>query len=269
MGVAKESILPKKKSTSANRKESYRAPALDRGLDILELLSSKTHAVTQSMIARELGRSSSEVFRMLSCLVERGYVARSGPTDGYVLTMRLHQLLQNWPLLKNVVEASLPEMHRLAERAGQSCHLGVYNAGRMHVAAQVESPKPVGLTVRVGMDYSLLETASGRVLLAWQSTAVADHWIAASDEVNSKKRKAAIIGRLETIRTRGYELSDSDILQGVTDISFPILDTRSRALAALTMPYLSPLKSRRKIENVISLVRKSARAISRLMMSEE
>ena len=269
MGVAQERILPKKKSSSSNRRESYRAPALERGLDILELLSSKTHAVTQSVIARELGRSSGEVFRMLSCLVERGYVARSGPTDGYLLTMHLHQLVQNWPLLKNVVEVSLPEMHRLAEHAGQSCHLGVYNAGRMHVAAQVESPQPVGLTVRVGMDYSLLKTASGRILLAWQPAMVAAHWISASDEIASKKRKVAITERLETIRNRGYELSESDILQGVTDISFPILDSHRGALAALTMPYLSPLKSRKKIQSVISLVRQSAAAISRLMMSDE
>lgn len=259
--------MPKDKSDSTGKKGGYRAPALERGLDILELLSSETHAISQSMIAAALGRSSSEVFRMLSCLEQRGYIFRKGPTDGYVLTMRLHQLVQNWPLLRKIEEVSLPEMHRLAKRAGQSCHLGVYNAGRMHVAAQVESPQPVGLKVRVGSDYPLVETASGRVLLAWQPNTVANHWIAASEEKAAKHRRKAIAERLDVIRSRGYELSDSDILQGVTDISLPILDAHDNALAALTMPYLSPQKRRRKMDAVIDLVRESANTISALMMS--
>ena len=121
--------MRKSKLAKVPKNGNYRAPALERGLDILELLSSKTHAISQAGIARELGRSSSEVFRMLSCLVDRGYVARSSPDDGYVLTMRLYQLVQNWPFLKNIVEVSLPEMHHLARQAKQSCHLSIYSAG--------------------------------------------------------------------------------------------------------------------------------------------
>ena len=256
-------VLSKSKSSKAGSQGNYRAPALDRGLDILELLSNRTQAVSQSRIARELGRSSSEVFRMLSCLVDRGYVTRSDYGDGYVLTMRLHQLVQNWPLLKHYIESSLPEMHRLTEQVGQSCHLGVYNTGRMHVAVQVASPAPVGVTVKVAVDYSLVHTASGRVLLAWQSKKIADHWITASEDSVSKKTKDALYKRLGTIHKRGYELSNSDVMRGLTDISCPILDTNETALAALTMPYLHPLSTRKKIENVILLVRQSAKTISK------
>lgn len=200
---------------------------------------------------------------MLSCLVDRGYVARSASGDGFSMTMKLHQLAENWPLSKILVEAAMPEMHRLAERAGQSVHLGIYSGGRMYVAADAESSRPVGISVKVASDYSLLHTASGRVLLAWQPEAIADHWVLASEKSMSAKKKSQIDDRLDKIRSRGYEFSDSDIMLGLTDISFPILNSDGNALAALTMPFLKPLKAKKKIDDVIPMVQRSAETISK------
>jgi len=243
----------------------YRAPALDRGLDILELLSTRGHAMLQSRIAAELGLSSSEVFRMLSCLVDRGYVTRSRADDGYLLTFRLHHLAQAWPLLRNLRETALPEMHRLAGLCGQSCHLGVYDSGRLRVVAQVEAPAAVGVTVKLTADYSLLDTASGRALLAWQPGKVVDHWLAAGGEDTSRQKRRAIDAKLAVIRKRGYEIASSTIVRGFIGISFPILDPSGEALACLTVPYLPPVKGRRRIESIIPLTRRSAGTIAGLL----
>lgn len=248
------------------KQRRYRAPALERGLDILELLSTKSKPLSQSKIAAELNRSSSEVFRMLSCLVERGYVARSASGDGFIMTMKLHQLAENWPLTKILIEAAMPEMHRLADRAGQSVHLGMYSAGRMYVPAEAKSSRPVGVSVKLSSDYPLVHTASGRVLLAWQPNRLAEHWITASEKSLSRKNRRAIDERLAAIRERGYEFSPSDIMHGLTDISFPILNTDGYALAALTVPFFEPLKADNSIEDVVPMVRESARIISRNMI---
>jgi DNA-binding IclR family transcriptional regulator len=243
----------------------YRAPALERGLDIIELLSTKSKPASQSRIAVELNRSSSEVFRMLSCLVDRGYVARSVSGDGFIMTMKLHRLAANWPLTEILIEAALPEMHHLAERAGQSVHLGVYSAGRLVVAAEAQSSNPVSISVKIGSNYSLLNTASGRVLLAWQPTLLADHWIRESETNLTPKKKREIDDYLRGIRERGHEFSNSDIMHGLTDISFPILNTDGYALAALTVPFLEPMKVKKKIETVVAMVRESAEVIRKSM----
>ena len=46
-------------------KERYRAPALDKGLDILELLAGVDGGLTQAEIAKRLGRSHNELYRMI------------------------------------------------------------------------------------------------------------------------------------------------------------------------------------------------------------
>jgi DNA-binding IclR family transcriptional regulator len=48
--------------TDADR---YRAPALDKGLDILELLAEQKDGLTRAEITKSLGRNASEMYRML------------------------------------------------------------------------------------------------------------------------------------------------------------------------------------------------------------
>lgn len=71
--------------------DRYRAPALDKGLDILELLSGIDGGLTQAEIAKHLGRSPNEFYRMLDRLVRRGYVTRL-EGDRYSLTLKLFGL---------------------------------------------------------------------------------------------------------------------------------------------------------------------------------
>lgn len=54
----------------------YRAPALEKGLDILELLARNSSPMTTSQMACALGRSVSELFRMVLALEYRGYIAQ-------------------------------------------------------------------------------------------------------------------------------------------------------------------------------------------------
>lgn len=252
-----------KKDTGETRR--YRTPALEKGLDILELLATRAEPLSHSRIAAELDRSISEVFRMLSCLEDRGYIARGEAGEGFVLTMRLHELAHNWPPSRRLVEVALPEMRALAEQSRQSCHLGVYNSGALYVLAEAASPMPVGLTVKTAMDFPLLKTASGRVLLAWQPRSVAERWIAASRSEITAKAQKALFERLTAIREQGYELSLSDLMNGLNDISCPVLDRDGYALAALTVPYLVPLDNPVDLDRVRVLVAQSAAAISKKM----
>src|SRR5690606_27463368 len=75
----------------ATRREKtlYSVPSVDKVLDILELLSSERVPMTRAQIARALGRSPSELFRLLTVLERRHYVRRDEGSGGYSLTLRL------------------------------------------------------------------------------------------------------------------------------------------------------------------------------------
>lgn len=107
----------------------YRAPALEKGLDILELLSAKQEPASIVAIARELGRSHGQLFRMVQVLETRGYITQEPGADGYTLTDRLFSLSMHQPITASLVETALPEMRQLATATSQSCHLGLHSRG--------------------------------------------------------------------------------------------------------------------------------------------
>lgn len=148
--------------------DRYRAPALDKGLDILELLASIEGGLTQAEIAKALGRTPNEIYRMLDRLVRRGYVGR---TDGdrYELTLKLFALAHQHAPMRRLVALAMPLLKAFAQKSWQACHLAVFDRGRVVIIAQVDSPGYWGLSIRVGATVGLFNTGSGHVLLAFRA----------------------------------------------------------------------------------------------------
>lgn len=232
-------------SSTLRRKEPrqaedrYRAPALDKGLDILELLADRPDGLSQSEIARALGRTVGEIFRMLNCLVERGYLSILRPSDRYFLTLKLFELAHRHAPVDRLLGNALPLMKELAAQVHQSCHLVLIEAGHGVVVGQVDSPSSIGFSVRVGTVISLPLTASGRLLLAFQTpddrTRILGRAPVADLEIAQSQRFQR---ELELLRARGHEEMDSTRTRGVRDLSFPVLDHRGSAVAAMTVPFI-------------------------------
>ncbi len=71
-----------------------------------------------------------------------------------------------------------------------------------------------------------------------------------------------LVTHLERIRQQGYEERDSYQVQGVVNISFPVLDTHGEAIAALTVPFLPRLDSDTRDADVVTALRKGADLLS-------
>ena len=216
----------------------YSAPALEKGLDILERLAGSQLGMSLSEIATELGRSRNELFRMLICLEARGYIARRAG-ERFELTSRLFELAHRHPPTHDLISVSLPVMRRLAADSLQSCQMGIEHERRVLIVAQVDSPGVVGIAVRVGARRELWSSASGRVLLAFQEPRVRSAWLGATGAKRwSPSQRRALERDLRAIVRRGFEEHPSAHIEGVTDISSPIFDHGGRAMAAITSSFV-------------------------------
>lgn len=221
--------------------DRYRAPALDKGLDILELLASIDGGLTQAELAKALGRTPNEIYRMLDRLLRRGYVARRDG-DRYELTLKLFALAHLHAPIRRMVSFATPLMRDFAQRTLQAVHLAVYDKAGVIVIAQIDAPGYWGLSIRVGARVSLYNTGSGHVLLAFRTPQERDLMMAEYELGPEEMPKPADIAeRIEQIRSRGYEVMPSYQSAGVYNLSAPILGPDGTAIAALTCPYISPI----------------------------
>jgi DNA-binding IclR family transcriptional regulator len=237
---SKQSSANEAAPDTADEAERYRAPALDKGLDILELLSEQKEGLTRAEIMKALGRNASEIYRMLERLVARQYVMRSSAGDRYSLSLKLFALAHRHPPMNRFIAEALPVMQAFAETAEQSCHLTVYDRGNLLVIAQVDGPGTWGLSIRLGSRVGLVDTASGQVMLAFQSEAERMRMLTEHTKVKGEIALdgAALSSLFASVRAQGHLRKESAQTFGVTDVTFPILGPSGQAIASLTTPYM-------------------------------
>ena len=240
----------------------YSTPALEKGLDILELFGDEPGGLSKSDVARHLGRTVPEIFRMLLCLETRGYISQARNDELYRLTLHLFKLAQEHPPTKRIVTEALPVLQNVAQETTQSCHLGVLERGTVVAVAHADSHASTGFCVRTGSIIDLVHSATGQVILAHQSPEARSLAIKAWRELTGERLQRDLPGHLSEIKARGYEERSSNEVDGVTNISFPILDPRGNAIAALTVPFLQRIGDRTTTATVGRVLRRATQQLS-------
>ncbi|MFG6448645.1 IclR family transcriptional regulator [Roseateles sp. BYS180W] len=263
--------MPRKATSEQNsdnaRDNKYAAPALEKGLDILEALADEAVGLTQSELAQRLGRSTSEIFRMVQTLQRRGWVMVM-PGDRYRLSLHMFELSHRQRPLRSLVEAALPLMQDVSRRLLQSCHLSVAESGRLMVVAQTDSPGMLCFAVRTGAVLGLLNTSSGHVLLAFASDAERERIIDAHIMLSGGliKRPAGLDDVLDEVRRQGYAQERSEQVFGVTNLAFPVFDRSGLPVASMVIPFLEGLGGpdrETQIQEALGLLGQTAAALSR------
>jgi DNA-binding IclR family transcriptional regulator len=248
-----------------NNQKSYSAPALEKGLDILELLARKKTPMTMPQISAALDRSKSEIYRMLTVLEDRGYLAREEGADQFRITNKLFDLGMSVSPVGTLVESAYPIMHELSENVRQSGHLVVASGDRIVIIARVESSAVFGFSVKVGRYASLFETTSGAVLLAWMPDTERLSLLQSHAKQAKDFDVTTFETGLESIRRRGWLQQESADVPGITDISVPIFAAdNEQAIACLMVPFLETTRTKVPLKEAAGLVRAAAKRISAL-----
>jgi DNA-binding IclR family transcriptional regulator len=251
--------------TKRDSKRYYPTPALEKGLDILELFASTPEGLTVSEAARRLNRTVSEIFRMILCLEQRGYLAQSPNKERYHLTLRLFRLAQEHPPTKRLVTEALPVMHWLSHELRQSCHLGIIDGGHVVILAQVDSPESTGFYVKMGSKVDLMHAATGHVILAHLNEDARERAIDEWRSETKKRKPVDLDEHLAKILTRGHERRASYEVAGVVNISFPVLNVQGQAIAGLTVPFVKRIEDTIGIADAVNSLREASKKLSEAM----
>lgn len=250
--------------TESDDDEKYRAPALSKGLDILELLASEAEGKSQIEIAKRLGRTTSEIFRMLLVLRNRGYVQVDEDGDRYFLTTKMFEVAHRHPPIRRLTSIAGEAMQRLADWINQSVHMGIIHSGKVLVISQVDCPDNNVTSVRLGAHIPIYDTASARVLAAWLEPDRLAALLEAAGPVEPARRQA-FVDDLPAVREAGYCEAASLTIMGVTNISAPVFDLSGKVVAAVTIPFIQRLSgtSLLSVAESREALRDTCRSISR------
>lgn len=226
----------------------YNAPALQKGLDVLELLAGEPGGLSVTAIAGRLSRSTGELYRIIQYLEQRGYVDRDRESDRYQLSFRLFQLSHEHPPIRSLSACAVPVLQELATEIGQSCHLAVLDQLRVVIVAQVDSPLPIRYSVRLGASFPVWQTSSGALLCAFLPADEREVMLDRIAQEATQAETAAFAKYVVTVRKQAFERRESRLIAGITNLSLPIFGHSGRLLAAATIPYLAQRGNETSIE---------------------
>lgn len=213
-------------STVTESESPGSVPALDRSLDILELLSDTGEGLTLSGLSKQLDVPKNAVFRITQTLLARGYLTRDSETMAFRLTS---QFLKLAPPRWN--GASLPELSReamiaLRDSTRETVQLGVLSGLEGTIIDQVEGLEPLRIVVDLGLRFKLHNNAPGKLLLAYLPAEEREAILSQIELPQTTSRtlttRFELSAECERIVTQGYSIDHAEGNEGIHCIAAPV-----------------------------------------------
>ncbi|SHM52836.1 IclR family transcriptional regulator [Flavobacterium saccharophilum] len=246
----------------------YNAPALDKGLDILEFLSAEGTPQSQAEIAQGIKKTPSEIYRMLVCLEERGYLIRGTNAGKYRLSLKMYSLSHRHTPFDELKRVAHYPMQNLSEKIKQSCHLSIINNDQLLIIAQMRSPNAVSLSIEEGTHFPLALTTSGRVFLSLFTDEQRNDFLNRDIHYSkwSTKEQKEFVASILQVQKDGYRYAQSKITSGITDFAVPVglHDSDLQAVLAVSV-FTSSIDNEISNEQIINALKEAQAEINKLI----
>jgi len=191
-----------------------KAPALEKGLNILELLLRSNGPLTLSQIAEGVGNKVSEIQRMVEYLLQARYIVKT-QTGAYLSGLRSFTLAELNRESALISRAEGP-LKRFSQKTRESIHLGFLTEGMLHVVYDSDGLGTIRVSVKPGI-YDARDSVSGRLLLAYAGEKGEDY---------------------EAMRRGGFAFGEINCARGLYLIAVPVAFGVNPCVATIATSYL-------------------------------
>jgi len=208
-------------------KKKYTAPAVERALDILELMAGNSKPYTVTELASTLSISTNSVFRILKELQTKNYIAKNDSDSTYELTPQLYflgNMLRSRISIQRLAEQYLD---RVNQETKETVLFTVFGENYSTlIVDQVESPLPIKFLSTVGCSYDSYSSAMGKLMLAYLPKKEQEWYIANTQfqqlTPNTITGKRRFREELANIHNQGFALDNEESLIGLSCIAAPV-----------------------------------------------
>jgi len=207
--------------------------AIDRAALLLTQVVQGTGPASFAELTAASGLAKSTTSRLLTAL-ERHQLVRRDPDGRFWPGELFVRYAWQGTTDANLVAVAQPYLDKLGGLTGETINLGIVSAGSIQQVAQVDSRYMIGGTNWVGLAVPLHCSASGKVLLAYGTTAVPAEPFEARTErtiISRSKLEAEFVA----VRDRGYAVADEELEPGLVAVAAPVFAGGPIPIAAISV----------------------------------
>lgn len=213
--------------------------ALEKALDVLDLVAQAAEGMGQGEIAERLAISRTTSYRLLATLVERGLLRRDALRKVYRLGFRCFEMARQPHFAPDLVAACLVEMRGLRDLTGETCYLGVLDGLDVLSLERCDGAHDHRSSSVLGQRKPAYCTSQGKAILSRLDAAKRDATIRdmvlkplTGSTITDRRRLQA---ELRIVQARGYAIDDEEILAGVRCVGAPVIDAQGQVRGAISI----------------------------------
>jgi DNA-binding IclR family transcriptional regulator len=215
------------------------APALQRGLALLQELATRPHGASQSELAEALRLPQTAVHRLALTLEHLGYLSREPRSRAWRVTHKLLLLGQPHSGTRSLAEACLPALRAILELTNETTQLCVLADNDCVLIEQLPSRHPFKYFVDLGSRPPIQCCAPGKAMLAFlepsRQRAILQNIHYKAFTPRSLLSESALLKELERVREEGFAVDLCEHFEGIHCIAAPLLDAHGHPFAAITI----------------------------------
>ena len=217
------------------------APAADHVLEVLALLAREPEPMAGGVVAARLGLPRPTAYRLLSVLVEHGYVVHLAEERRYGLGVAAYELGSAYQRQAPLQRIARPLLHALVDQVHQNAHLAVLHGRDVLYLIEERAPGRPLLITDVGVRLPAVRTASGLALLAAlpraQVRALFPGPAAFAEPEHGPAPPTALRRALSDVRTRGHATEEGSVTAGLSSVAQVVHDHAGYPAAAVAITY--------------------------------
>ncbi|MAN74784.1 MAG: IclR family transcriptional regulator [Henriciella sp.] len=219
------------------------ATSLEKALILLKGIVVDGGQTPFNEVASSLDLPPSTSYRMVSQLVEAGFVNRYGPNQ-YGPGLPAALLYRRCDVARLLARIGKPVLKQLASETGLTSHLGVLENGMVTYKVRIPGKAPRAATfTREGMQLEAYCSGVGKVLLAGLSDEALEDYLDEGDFVPLTPRTlvapSALRQNILNIRRTGIAIDDREVSEDMVCIAVPVTGPMGETVAAVSvsMPF--------------------------------
>lgn len=240
--------------------------ALDRAMDILDILSLEPEGLGVTQIAERAALHKSTAHRIVMALSERGYLEKSQKGSQYKIGLKMVDICSVYLNSVELKTEARPMLRDITQRTGLTSHLAILDGNQAVYIDKVEMEQYLRLYSQIGRRIPTHCSALGKCLLSgipnneldvllrnYPYTIFTEHTI--SNEKELRKQ-------LEDVRRNRYAVDDQEHDIGIRCVAAPIFDYRGKVIAAISVAGPEQIFTEEKQKDFIDQIRTTAKEIS-------
>jgi IclR family acetate operon transcriptional repressor len=240
---------------------------LDRALDLITLLAQSDEGETLTALADKAGMAAATVYRLLSTMEARGFVAHDEREGRWRIGVETFRAGAAFVRATKLAEIGRAVMRELMEKADETVNLAIEQDGDVVFISQAESHQAIRAFFRPGTRAPMHASGIGKVLMAYLPDKRLQQIVDkrglegfTPKTITARDRLGEALGE---IRARGWALDDEERNQGMRCVAAPIFNEYGDAIAGISVSGPAVRLPDDKLDEVAREVKAAAAAITR------